>query len=183
MKLLSLLSIAGIACALPTPDVPSGPNIIQPSARSIYEVNTGAIYYQSQTGHIFKSSSGNDLTTLLTFDLPSSLQGKTCSFHFYLDSTARAEGTKAFDLYSSLKPATANSPGGSGPGNQRNQFMGRMKAVLGGEATWVPDVFPKTGESFPCPYGDAFGYEVVGSGDYVDIAWNPPASGSYISWS
>lgn len=84
----------------------------------------------------------------------------------------------------SLKPATASSPGSSadGPGNQRDQLLGRLAAVLGGEAEWVADFFPKTGQSFPCPFGGAFGYELVGAGDNVEISWNPPASGAYISW-
>lgn len=178
MRFLPLLTIAGIASALPTPDVPTGPNIITPKDSSIYEVITGRIYYQSQTGHIFKSSVGNDLTTLLTFTLPSSLQGKTCSFHFLRDATARAEGSKLFDLYSSSKPATPSSSN-----NQRDQFMGRMDTNVAGEATWVADVFPKTGPSFPCPNGGDFGYELVSTGDYVDVSWNPPLSGAYISWS
>ena len=61
--------------------------------------------------------------------------------------------------------------------------MGRLQAVLPGEATYVADVYPKTGASFPCPYGGSFGYELVGAGDLVDIEWTPPASSSYISWS
>lgn len=47
MQLLSLLAIAGLASALPTPDVPNGPNTIKPKDRSVYEVSTGAIYFNS----------------------------------------------------------------------------------------------------------------------------------------
>ncbi|KAE9961261.1 hypothetical protein BLS_002841 [Venturia inaequalis] len=177
MQLLALLTIAGLVSALPTPNVPTGPNIITPKELSLYEVKTSKVNYQSQTGHIFKSSAGNDLTTLLTFSLPASLQGKTCSFHFHRDATSRADGTKLFDLFSSLAPATATSSG-----NQRNQFLGRLDTSAPGEAVWVADVFPKTGQGFACPSGGDFGYEVVGAGDYVDVAWNAPVSGAYISW-
>ena len=61
--------------------------------------------------------------------------------------------------------------------------MGRMTAIVPGEAAYVADVYPKTGASFPCPYGGKFGYELVGAGDLVDIEWTPPTSSSYISWS
>jgi hypothetical protein len=183
MQFISLLALAGIANAIPTPQSGTGSNQIKPTVRSQYEVSTGAIHYNTPTGKIFNSYAGKDITTLLTFDLPSTLQGKTCSFHFALDAaSATATGTKQFDLYSSLAPATQSTTGW-GPGNQRNQFMGRMTAIVPGEAAYVADIYPKTGASFPCPYGGKFGYELVGAGDLVDIEWTPPASSSYISWS
>ncbi|TID18872.1 IDI-3 protein [Venturia nashicola] len=178
MQLLTLLFIASLTSALPTPDVPTGPNIITLKDQSIYEVSTGRINLQSPTGHIFKTtSSGKDLTTLLTFTLPSTLQGKTCSFHFFRDAAARTDGSNRFDLFSSLSPATPSSTN-----NQRDQFMGRMDTAVPGEATWVADVWPKSGQSFPCPSGGDFGYELVGVGDNVDVSWNRPQSGGYISW-
>jgi hypothetical protein len=186
MQLISFfaLSLVGIASAIPTPQYSAPPpgNTIKPTTRSQYEVSTGAIHYDTPSGKIFKNGSGKDITTLLTFDLPASLQGKTCSFYFNLDATATATGTTQFDLFSSLNPATQSTISWP-PGNERNQFMGRLQAVVPGEANYVADVGPTTGASFPCPYGGKFGYELVGAGDQVDIEWTPPSSSSYISWS
>ncbi|KAF2814131.1 uncharacterized protein BDZ99DRAFT_372485, partial [Mytilinidion resinicola] len=76
--------------------------------------------------------------------------------------------TAQFDAYTALAPAdhsTKDWPSG----NLRDQYVGRLKSVKPGLATYV-DGFPKVGP-FPCPAGKTYGGELVGAGDQVNIQW------------
>jgi hypothetical protein len=180
------LAIIGFTSALPSPSpqsVPSGADIIKPTTRSQYEVWTGAVHYNLQNGKIFKDGRTTDITTLLTFDFPSSTAGKTCSFHFVLASEAASKlsGSAQFDVFTSIAPASHDTTTWPN-GNLRDQHIGRMQAFLSGEATWV-NGFPTTGKSFPCPAGQTLGGELVGTGDVDDIEWLAGNSGTYIQFS
>lgn len=172
-------ALIGICAAIPTPQsLPSGANIIRPIARSQYEVWTGAVQYKTPTGKIFKNGQTTDITTLLTFDLPTSIKGFTCEFHFFLDPTAAVEGTGQFDVFTSLAPATQDTTTWPS-GNLRDQYAGRMAASLPGEATWVAG-FPSEGRSFPCPGGQLMAGELVPTGETDDIEWDGSVAGAYM---
>jgi hypothetical protein len=189
------LAMVSFASALPTNTVyvspipsstsyPSLPpsNIIRPTITSQYNVWTGAVRYNTPNGKIFKDGRTTDITTLLTFDFPAASAGKMCSFQFDLssDPTAIVSGTAQFDVFTSLAPAhrsTTTWPSG----NLRDQHFGRMTARRDGEATWV-DGFPTFGKSFPCPAGQTYGGELVGTGDVDHIEWVAANSGPYIKW-
>jgi hypothetical protein len=156
----------------------SQPNIIRPSARSQYDVWTGAINYNTPTGKIFKNGQTTDVTTLLTFDYPAATTGLQCEFHFYLDPTATLSGTGAFDVFSSLAPATESTTGWP-PGNLRDQDLGRMQAVLPGEAVFLAG-YGNEAQLFDCPSMVTVGMELVPTGDVDDIEWVGALAGAYI---
>lgn len=166
-------------------DIPTEPELgsrgtIRPSFTSQYEVSTGAVRYASSEGKIFKDGKTTDVTALLTFAFPEESRGKTCSFHFDLDSPDAVSGSGQFDVFISQAPATKNSD--SWPsGNLRDHHIGRMSAKMNGEAAWIPG-FPGFGQAFPCPAGERYGGELVGAGDADHIEWLANASGPYILW-
>jgi hypothetical protein len=177
----SLSAIVAMTSALATPNIQ-----IRPTALSEYTVSTGAITYNTTTGTIYKnggSSSDPDITTLITFDIPSSAAGKTCSFVFDLNNCLHCNpspptGTATFDVYTSLAPAdhsTVSWPSG----NLRDQYVGRMQAVKPGSAVWL-DGYPQEGKAFPCPAGQLLAGELVGVGDSVDVQWDGIGEGPYI---
>jgi hypothetical protein len=159
---------------------PSGP-VIHPTTISQYSVWTGAVKYAVEFGKIFKDGHTTDITTLVTFDIPSAAQGKQCTWHLALDSTATVTGTGVFDVFTSLAPATQDTTTWPN-GNLRDNNVARMKAVVGGEATFL-DGYPTAGKSFPCPYGYKFAGELVGTGDNDNIAWDDYLSGVYLSYA
>src|SRR6266480_334217 len=145
------------------------PNVIRPTARSQYDVWTGAVHYNTTNGKIFKNGQTTDVTTLLTFTFPPATNGQSCEFHFYLDSTATVSGTGIFDVFSSLAPATHSTT--SWPsGNLRDQYGGRMQASLPGEAAFLAG-YGTTAQLFECPSDSVYGVELVPTGDVDDIEW------------
>ncbi|KAH6711914.1 hypothetical protein BKA61DRAFT_611805 [Leptodontidium sp. MPI-SDFR-AT-0119] len=181
------LAIIGLTSALPSPApepqyVPTGSDIIKPTTRSLYEVWTGAVHYNTPNGKIFKDGHSSDITTLLTFDIPAATYGKTCEFHFVLasEATSKLSGSAQFDVFTSLAPATHSTTTWPS-GNLRDQHAGRMQAYLPGEAKWV-EGFPTYGKSFPCPSGQTLAGELVGTGDVDDIEWLAGNSGTYIKY-
>lgn len=159
--------------------IPSNGQTIKPSFLSLYNVGTGAIDFDVANGKIFKADTdgGKDITTLVTFDFPAASNGKTCYFSFDLDTTATLTGSGLFDVFTSLQPATADTTSW-GPGNQRNQNVGRMKAAVGAQATWVAQFL----HPFPCPTGTQ-GYELVGVYDNDDLEWSKALAGPTITYS
>jgi hypothetical protein len=158
----------------------TSPGQLKPIDISQYTVGTGAIDFDVAKGKIYKADSdaGNSITTLVTFDFPADSANKMCSFTFELDSGAILTGSGLFDVFTSLTPANHDTTTW-GPGNQRNENVGRMKAVLPGQATWVA-VFG--GDPFPCPAGTRKGYELVGVYDNDDIEWDNAISGPRIHY-
>src|ERR1700712_3550749 len=79
---------------------------IRPLTLSHYTVNTGAIAYNVSTGNIHKgtgSQADPDIPTLVTFDIPTSAAGMTCSFVFDLNNCLHCNpspptGTQTFDV-------------------------------------------------------------------------------------
>jgi hypothetical protein len=147
---------------------------------SQYTVNSGAINFNTLSGHIFKNNGKtSDITTLVTFNFPSESQGKTCSFQFFLNPSAVLSGSGLFDVFTSLAPAT-HSTTGFPPGNQRNQQVARMQAVKPGEATYVSG-FPNSIQSFPCPSG-VWPIELVGVFDVDNIQWLGSVAGPHVTF-
>jgi hypothetical protein len=178
--MLSLITAAPVAQSTPNNNgSPFGqPNVMRPSARSQYEVWTGAIHYNTPNGKIFKNGQTTDITTLLTFNFSSTTAGLLCEFHFWLDSTANVTGTGTFDVYSGLAPATVSTTSWP-PGNLRDQYGGRMQASLPGDATFLAG-FGGDANLFDCPSNNAYGVELVPTDDVDDIEWVGSLAGAYI---
>ncbi|KAJ9658366.1 hypothetical protein H2201_007806 [Coniosporium apollinis] len=156
---------------------PTSRHSIEPLAISLYEVWTGAVRYNVDEGKIFKSGQTTDITTLATFKVPAWTEGLTCEFVFELTAAATLTGSKRFQVFTSQKPATADSK--SWPsGNLRDHHLGTMEAVKSGKASIVEG--PATSAFFPCPAGQTIAGELVGQNDKVDIAWNSKVAGPRI---
>jgi len=189
MKFSTAIAAAIIAAtsslASPLPQsVPAAPNrpstgtILYPIATSQYNVWTGAVNYGQTRGLISKTGTTADITTLVTFDVPSGWSGSKCQLFFNLGATDPAPtGSQRADVFTSLGPA--NGPTTTWPnGNLRDQFEGRLVAVAGGSATWeqVIDGIPV----FDCPDAGLFGGELVGVYDQDHIEWNIQTGGPEI---
>ncbi|KAF2096154.1 hypothetical protein NA57DRAFT_78925 [Rhizodiscina lignyota] len=173
----SFLSLLALTSAVPT----KRSTTIEPEVISQYTVSTGAIDFNTETGVIFKNNGqSSDITTLGTFDIPSSADGLTCTFHFSLPSDATLSGTGKFDLFTSLAPATTSTTTWPN-GNLRDQYVGRFQAALGEEATPGADGIT-THISFPCPAGQLLAGELVGVGDVDDIEWDSATGGPFITY-
>jgi hypothetical protein len=170
----SLLSFLSVASAVPTPGV------LQPEVISQYTVSTGAINFNTPTGKVFKDGKSSDITTLVTFNVPSSLSGHTCTFRFSLPSNAVLSGSKKFDVFTSQAPATTSTK--TWPhGNLRDQYQGRFQAVSPGEAKAGADGIT-TATTFPCPAGRLLAGEIVGVGDTDHIEW-AKGQGPFLSFN
>lgn len=156
-----------------------------PSATWLYNVRTGAIA-ATDYGYVSKASNnlGNDVTTLVTFTYPKAAEGKKCQFGFYLDNSATVRGSKKLDLFSSSSPAPG--PRDSwGPGNQRNNNLGRFNPVVGGFATtWDAKYSAFLTEKTDCRLaGTQEGFELVGVWDEDLVSWDTKTSGPRIIYS
>jgi len=160
---------------MPLPD-PSGRAILNPDNISQYSVSTGAKQFNMGAGKVQKNARG-DTTTLFTFSFPDWTAGKTCQLNFFLNKQAALSGSRTFDVFSSLAPATTSAVTWPN-GNLRDQQLGRMTAVKGGDATVSTDAPNKL--SFPCPQGQLLGGELVGVNDQVNIEWVQNVAGPYI---
>jgi hypothetical protein len=182
----SLLSLSLAAPAALTPRFPPISNILQPSFISRYSGTNGAITFNVATGSATKTPTG-DITTLVTFENTSLDLPATCRLRFFLDGSDSAvvlEGTKQVEIFSSLKPApAAGSAGWGGPGNQRNNDLGRFSLYKGGNGDLVPG-FPTGVNSVACPKKGAgpVGFEVVPVGDVDRVEWSKGLSGLYLTW-
>ncbi|KAK7414043.1 hypothetical protein QQX98_007075 [Neonectria punicea] len=155
-----------------------------PSALWKYNVRNGAISSTSR-GVVSKSdtNNGNDITALITFTYPSASAGKQCQFAFYLNNGATLTGSGKLDLYTSLSPAPGSTTGW-GPGNGRNNHLGRLSAALGKTATWDATYSAYLTKKTPCKApGTKEGFELVGVYDNDYISWNPSFAGPRILYT
>ncbi|EXJ75513.1 uncharacterized protein A1O5_00019 [Cladophialophora psammophila CBS 110553] len=165
-------------------NVPSQSNHDQPIATilpdftSQFTVSSGAINFHTSRGLVSRthSSNGNDVTTLVTFELDEKYGGNQCQVVFDLgpDPISYVTGTGKAQLLTSLAPATADSE--SWPsGNLRNQYLGTIDVNAYGRASWEVGSGPgATVEGrFPCSLiaGHIYGGEIVPVGDEVTISW------------
>lgn len=182
----SLLSFVAAAPTTINARWPPLTNILKPTVISQYSGTNGAITYNVNTGTATKTPSG-DITTLVTFENTSLDLPITCRLRFFLDSADSAiilEGTKQVNIFSSLNPAAVQgSKGWGGPGNQRNQDLGRFALYKGGNGDFVRG-FPTGVDSVPCPKKGAgpVGFDIVPVGEVDRVEWSAALSGLYLTW-
>ena len=161
--LLSLVSAAPINSTNTQPQAApqvtslpaAGSGFLLPSVTSQYQVWTGAVNYNINHGKIFKNGQSSDITTLLTFNVPAFAAPQYCEFHFFLDNSATVSGSGLFDVFSSSAPATQSTT--TWPqGNLRDNYGGRLQAVVGAEATFQ-DGYGNDAEVFECPPAGMWG--------------------------
>ena len=181
VALTALLSAVSALPAAPVEARNPSPEILRPLVISQYQTWTGARDYNTATGLISKpNGKSTDITTLATFKFPESSAGKTCQLAFGLNANSpyTPKGTAQFDVYTSIKPADAVDTKTWPNGNLRDQYVGRLQAVKPGQAVAVNGL-PDPRQSFPCPAGYYLGGELVGAGDYVEVAWDAATEGPY----
>ncbi|KAI9657161.1 MAG: hypothetical protein M1821_003328 [Bathelium mastoideum] len=153
---------------------------IYPDTYSRYDVDTGSLEYDVQSGEIQKKSGLDSTTTFLNFVFPNETSGQTCQFNFWLGSDTTHTGSQEFDIFISDAQPFQNSD--SWPsGNQRNNYAGRMTfRIVPGFAEFEAG-FANVAQQFPCPGAQSVAYELVGVNDGDDILWNKTDSGPSIS--
>jgi hypothetical protein len=151
---------------------------ILPDFTSQYTVSTGAVDFHTTRGLVSRvpQNGGSDITTLVTFELPSQYNNNQCQLVFDLgsDPTSYVTGTGQAQLFTSLAPAdedTSTWPSG----NLRNQNLGTIQVNAGGRAVWEAGSGPGATVNgiFPCSdiAGKIYGGEVVPVGDSDTISW------------
>jgi hypothetical protein len=182
-----LLSLAALSTAAPlasSPIVQRQPQGQQPIASilpdftSQYTSSTGAVDFHTSRGLVSREpwNGGKDITTLVTFELPSQYSGNQCQLVFDLgnDPSGYVTGTGKAQLFTSLAPAdmdTSTWPNG----NLRNQHLGTVQVNAYGRAVWEAGSGPGASVDgmFPCSSiaGMVYGGEVVPVGDSDTISW------------
>src|SRR5204862_6006465 len=104
---VAIAAILGAATtlAVPVPAQQSTGTVLYPRVTSQYNVWTGAVDFNVNTGLIRKDGKNPDITTLITIDFPASTAGQQCQFAFTLDSASTFSGSAKFDVFTSLAPA------------------------------------------------------------------------------
>lgn len=151
---------------------------VLPDFTSQYTASTGAVDFHTTRGLVSRGpqNGGRDITTLVTFELPSQYSNNQCQLVFDLgnDPTSYVTGTGKAQLFTSLAPAdkdTSTWPSG----NLRNQDLGTIQVNAWGRATWEAGSGPGASVEgrFPCSdiAGKIYGGEVVPVGDSDTISW------------
>ncbi|KIW71737.1 hypothetical protein PV04_03872 [Phialophora macrospora] len=149
-----------------------------PDFTSQYTSSTGAVDFHTSRGLVsrYPQNGGQDITTLVTFELPSEYGSNECQLVFDLgnDPSAYVAGTGQAQLFTSLAPAyedTSTWPNG----NLRNQHLGTIQVDVDGRAVWEAGSGPgaTVDGMFPCSAiaGMIYGGEVVPVGDTDTISW------------
>jgi hypothetical protein len=149
-----------------------------------YNVSNGAIS-STTNGKISKATNnrGQDITTLVTFTYPPEVKGKQCQLAFYLDNTAKLCGSGKIDVFTTNSPAPGSTTGW-GPGNQRNNHLGRLSVIKGGDATWDATYSAHLTKKSPCAAPNTTqSFELVGVYDKDYISWDPTVAGPRIIYS
>jgi hypothetical protein len=197
---ITLLSLASAAPASLEARFPNsrGTRVLLPLVNSLYHGFNGSIDYGVRRGEVSRENwNGRDNGTLVTFDLNGRTLPERCNLDFYLEPNVQssdpsagsfASGTRLMDIFSSSQPApVGGSKGWGGPGNQRDNHLGRVE-VQNQDAKIVPTISSRL-RGFPCPkIGDSnvknglVGYELVPVGDAVRVQWDTAVSGLYFNW-
>ena len=164
-----------------TVPTPASESYFLPSDTWRYNVKNGAIS-SATTGMIEKSTGngGADTTTLVTFTYPEAARGKKCQFAFNFDTTASASGSRKLDVFttSGIAPGPTS---GWGPGNRRNNHLGRLSApaAFPGFATWDATYGAYLTQKINCKAPNTKeGFELVGVYDVDYIWWDSAAAGN-----
>ncbi|EXJ63231.1 hypothetical protein A1O7_03678 [Cladophialophora yegresii CBS 114405] len=151
---------------------------ILPDFTSQYTASTGAIDFHTSRGLVSRlpQDGGKDITTLVTFELPTQYADHECQLIFDQgnDPSGYVTGTGKAQLFTSL--ASADEDSATWPsGNLRNQNLGTIQLSATGRAVWEAGSGPgATVEGkFPCSNiaGKVYGGEIVPVGDADTISW------------
>jgi hypothetical protein len=184
MKLLAILSAATVALAAPAALSDNSAvarqieDLIWPAATYRYWVKSGKTKLDPPSGLVQKNGNPDEeITTLVNFEFPAELEGRTCRLRFDLWDRDTTEGSKRADVFTTLAPEnfSLSSSDVSAQVNNRDKHVGRIFIDKPGSAVWEQSYygFP----DFPCPAGRVFGGEFVGVGDADKIVWDIGVTG------
>ncbi|KAI9868908.1 MAG: hypothetical protein M1813_002730 [Trichoglossum hirsutum] len=180
----ALLSFLSLASAAPTlngrgyPAVHSpagGSSTIYPIASSTFDASSNALTYGGDYGVVKRTQGSHDISTLITFDMPTSFAGKKCQFDFPLTSSAIVDGTGQIQVFTSRYEPVGDA---TLWGTQRDQDLGRVQAVNNGPSTGINGFSSPV--TFDCPIGH-YTIELVPTGDNDDVEWNVYTEGPEIT--
>ena len=187
MKVFAILSAATVALAVPAafPDKSSVTrqieDLIYPAQTYRYWVKTGKTELDPPAGLVQKNGNPNqEITTLVNFDFPADLEGRTCRLRFDLWDRDTSTGSQRADVFTSLAPESFTLFSGEvwSAAERRDQHVGRIFVEKPSAAVWEQAYhgFP----DFPCPAGRLLGGEFVGVGDDDKIVWDIGVTGPRI---
>lgn len=194
MKIATLLaSAAAVALARPTAssneDISKRQqNIIYPHGTFRYWINTGEIKEdpQDQLLVVKNGNTADETSTIVTFNVPPELEGRTCNLLFDLWNRDVSTGTQDLDVFTVINPPVGDFSIASvkasipkwRPAQSRDQHEGRIHVPKPGSAQWIESYhgYPQ----FPCPAGQLVGIEYVGVGDAVTVRWDIGVTGPRI---
>ncbi|KAL2851560.1 hypothetical protein BJY01DRAFT_244894 [Aspergillus pseudoustus] len=174
LSILSLLSATSLATAA-TISSPSSSEtnletrqeaILWPHRTYRYWIATGAWKEDPQDQLLVVKDSNplNESSTLVTWEVPADLAGRTCRLIFDLWDRDVSTGSQTADVFTSIEPG------------RRDQHVGRIWVPKPGAAEWVFTLGGRVPE-FACPAGELIGFEFVGVSDAVEIRWDIGVTG------
>lgn len=174
----TLLTLLGTTLAAPALS-PRAPSQIPPTTALLHDTHwSGQNVCNPSTLSITKTTTGHDLTTLLTFIYPAAAAGKQCWLDLTLPSTATvsptgAAGTAKIDVFRQWAPVNTCPS----QGNNRDSQLGRLVVPGPGRtATWEVTYSSHLTAKGPCPApGTVEGIELVGVNDAENVSWGQAA--------
>ncbi|KAF7590362.1 hypothetical protein BBP40_002965 [Aspergillus hancockii] len=166
------------------------PTLLYPYATYRYWVQSGQ-WKEDPQDQLLVLKNGNaadETTTIVTFDIPASATGRTCTLLFDLWDRDVSTGSQQADVFTATKPRGASiSSTDVGATHSlsketaevivqsRDRHVGRIRVTAPGTAEWVMSYegYP----TFECPAGQMVGFEYVGVNDAVAIRWDIGVTG------
>ena len=140
---------------------------LHPQTTSLYNVTDGITQANVQYARVRNVVGDNSLiTTMVSFSVPSAWKGKQCTLALKTDTCT---APKEIDIFTILPPGYELPPETTSYENRRDQFVGRF--VVRGHRIAYWELTSNRGPEFPCPNGDAVGYELVGVDNMGELTW------------
>lgn len=184
--LMTTLLAATTAVAVPLENTKRA-NDVYPYATYRRWVSSGELVEDPQDQPLVVKTSGtpDETTTLVTFNLDASTEGRTCRLDFNLWGRDTSTGSQTMEVFSLLDPAGAASVSAEASralavrlAQSRDKDLGRIRVPAPGTAEWVMAYYGMP--EFPCPAGQLIGMEFVGVGDDVTVQWDIGVTGPIV---
>ncbi|GES66510.1 hypothetical protein ATEIFO6365_0015005500 [Aspergillus terreus] len=187
VSVISLLAVSSAATAASLTKVQRQDSLLWPYATYRYWVNSGQ-WKEDPQDQLLVVKNGvlaDETTTIVTFDIPADVAGRTCKLVFDLWDRDVSTGTQQADVFTATKPTGAERAAVSVETvskqtaefvvQSRDKHVGRIRVTAPGTANWIQSYqgYPE----FECPAGQMVGFEFVGAGDNMSLRWDIGVTG------
>ncbi|KAL4892235.1 hypothetical protein BDV59DRAFT_202751 [Aspergillus ambiguus] len=186
-SLLCMLAMTSAVTAASLHKAQRQESLLWPYSTYRYWVNSGQWKEDPQDQLLIVKNGvlADETTTIVTFNIPTDLEGHTCKLLFDLWDRDVSTGTQEADVFTATKPTGAERSAVSLKTvakqtaefvvQSRDKHVGRIHITAPGTADWI-----QTYEGYPefeCPAGQVVGFEFVGVGDDVSVRWDIGVTG------